>query len=152
MTQAEVSKLIQNIFDNIFNSVTQAEPGGKPVLQASSTVLSMMKPGLAINSADFRNPWTPGNSGGSQDAAINTSELVDVAPKMSALYTDSTRKISGMYKQMLDGVHIPAQPPNPAVAKQLNDAENYLFRMVSLTDPDTGDVPQKNSESHVYRD
>ena len=70
MTLTEVSKLIQGIFDNIFNSVTQAEPGGKPVAQASSTVLTLMKPGLAINSADFRNPWTPGNSSGSQDAAI----------------------------------------------------------------------------------
>lgn len=152
MTQTEVSNLIQNIFDNVFNSVTQAEPGGKPVLQASSTVLSLMKPGLAINSADFRNPWTPGNSGGSQDAAINTADLVDVAPKMSAIYTDSTRKISEMYKQMLDGVHIPAQPPNPAVEKQLQDAENYLFRVVSLTDPDTGETTEHKIESQVYRD
>jgi hypothetical protein len=152
MTLTEVSKMIQGIFDNIFNSVTQAEPGGKPVAQASSTVLTLMKPGLAINSADFRNPWTPGNSSGSQDAAINTSELVDAAPKMSSLYTDSGRKLTEIYKQMLDGVHIPAQPPNPAIEKQLNDAENYLFRQIDVTDPDTGVVTKKKMESQVYRD
>jgi hypothetical protein len=152
MTLTEVSKLVQGIFDNIFNSVTQAEPGGKPVAQASSTVLTLMKPGLAINSADFRNPWTPGNNSGSQDAAINTSELVDVAPKMSSLYTDSGRTITEVYKQMLDGVHIPAQPPNPAIEKQLQDAENYLFRLVDVTDPDTGEVTKKKLESQVYRD
>ncbi len=151
MTQAEISKLIQSIFDNIFSSVTQAEPGGKPVAPAASTVLSMMKPGLAINSADFRNAWTPGK-GGSQDAAINAAELVDVAPKMSSFYTDSGRKVSEIYKQILTGVHIPAQAPNPAVEKQLKDAENYLFRMVNVTDPDTGEVTQKKMESQVYRD
>jgi hypothetical protein len=84
MTIEELQKLIQGIFDNVFNAVTQAEPGGKPVAQASTTMLSLMKPGLAINSSDFRNPWTPGNVNGSQDAAINTARLVDVAPKMSA--------------------------------------------------------------------
>lgn len=90
MTIEEMQKLIQGIFDNIFNSITQAEPGGKPVMQAATTVLSLMKPGLAINSQDFRNPWTPGNNAGSQDAAINTASLVDVAPKMSAIYTYSS--------------------------------------------------------------
>jgi hypothetical protein len=152
MNQADISKLIQGIFDNIFNSITQAEPGGKPIAQASTTVLSLMKPGLAINSADFRNPWTPGNSTGSQDAAVNTAQLVDVAPNMSTLYTDSGRKISEVYKQILDGAHIPAQPTNPAVEKQLQDAEKFLFRLVDMTDPDTGAVTQKKMESQVYRD
>ena len=80
MTIEDAQKLIQGIFDNIFNSVTKAEPGGKPAMQASTTVLSLMKPGLAIRSTDFRNPWTPGTSGGSKDAAITGARLVDFAP------------------------------------------------------------------------
>ena len=111
-----------------------------------------MKPGLAISSKDFRNPWTPGNTAGSKDAAINVARLVDVAPKMSTIYTDSGNTITQVYKQILDGVHIPAQPPNPAVAKQLADADAYLFRMVDVTDPETGAVSQKKVESQVYRD
>src|SRR5688500_1133554 len=103
MTIEEVQKLIQGIFDNIFSAVTSAEPGGKPVMSSSSTVLSLMKPGIAINSKDFRNPWTPGNTAGSQDAAVNTAHLVDVAPKMSTIYTDSGSTISQIYKQILDG-------------------------------------------------
>jgi hypothetical protein len=152
MTQEEVQKLLQNIFDNIFNSVTQAEPNGKPVMPASSTVLSLMKPGLAINSKDFRNPWTPGNISGSQDAAINTARLVDVAPKMSTIYTDSGNSISQVYKQILDGVSIPVQPPNPAIEKQLSDADAVLNRVVDITDPDTGVVTQKKVESQLHRD
>lgn len=152
MTIEELQKLIQGIFDNVFNAVTQAEPGGKPVAQASTTMLSLMKPGLAINSSDFRNPWTPGNVNGSQDAAVNTARLVDVAPKMSAVYTDNGNTISQIYKQILDGVSVPAQPANPAIEKQLNDAENYLFRLVDYTDPETGVVTKRKTESEIYRD
>jgi len=152
MTIEEVNRLIQGIFDNIFNSVTQAEPGGRPVAQSSTTVLSLMKPGLAIASTDFRNPWTPGNMNGSKDAAINTARLVDAAPKLSAIYTDSGNTISQVYKQILDGVSIPAQAPNPAIEKQLRDAEDFLFRQVDSTDPETGVVTKRKVESQVYRD
>lgn len=152
MTQEEVQKLIQNIFDNIFNTATQAEPNGKPVMPASSTVLSLMKPGLAINSKDFRNPWTPGNINGSQDAAVNTAKLVDAAPKMSTIYTDSGNLISQVYKQILDGVSIPAQPSNLAIEKQLSDADAVLYRLVDTTDPDSGVVTPKKVESQLYRD
>lgn len=152
MTQEEVQKLVQGIFDNIFNSVTQAEPGGKPIMQASSTVLSLMKPGLAINSKDFRNPWTPGNINGDKDAALNTARLIDVALKMSTVYTDSGNLITQVYKQILDGVSIPAQPPNPAIEKQLTDADAVLYRLVNQTDPDTGEVTQKKLETQLYRD
>lgn len=152
MTIDEMNHLIQGIFDNIFNSVTQAEPGGKPVMQAASTVLSLNKPGLAINSADFRNPWTPGNTGGSQDAAINTAQLVDVIPKMSTLFTDSGSTVTQVYKQILDGISIPAQAPNPAIEKQLTDADAVLYRLVNVADPDTGEVSTKKIESVLYRD
>lgn len=152
MTIDEVQKLIQGIFDSIFASVTTAEPGGKPVMTAASTVLSLMKPGMAINPADFRNPWTPGNVNGSQDAAINTARLVDAAPKLSSLYTDSGNTISQIYKQILDGVQIPAQPPNPAIEKQLADADAVLYRVVDTVDPDTGEVTPKRIETQLYRD
>ena len=152
MTIDEVQKLIQGIFDNIFNSVTTAEPGGKPVMSSSTTVLSLMKPGMAINSKDFRNPWTPGNSSGSMDAAINTARLVDVIPKLSAIYTDSGSTISQVYKQVLDGVCIPAQPANAAIEKQLTDADAVLYRMVDTVDPDTGEVTAKRVETSLYRD
>ena len=62
MTNEESTKLVQGIFDGIFNSLTKAEPGGKPLAPPATTVLSLMKPAMAINSKDYRNPWTPGNS------------------------------------------------------------------------------------------
>jgi hypothetical protein len=71
---------------------------------------------------------------------------------MSALYTDSGNKISQIYKQVLDGVSIPAQAPNPAIEKQLADADAVLYRLVSVTDPDTGEVSKKKLESTLYRD
>jgi len=152
MTLDEVQRLVQNIFDNIFNSVTQAEPGGKPVLPPSSTVLSLMKPGLAISAKDFRNPWTPGNLNGSRDAALNIAGLADVAPKLSTIYTDSGNKVSMIYKQILDGVSVPRQESNAALEKQINDADAVLYRNVTVSDPDTGEQSVKRMETQQYRD
>lgn len=152
MTNEELQALVQGMYDGIFNSVTQAAPGGRPLMQSASTVLSLMKPGLAIRSADFRNPWTPGNTAGSKDAAIHTARLVDVAPKLSSLYTESGSTITQVYKQILDGVTIPAQPPNPAIEKQIADANAVLWREVAVTDSETGEVSQRTVETQLYRD
>jgi hypothetical protein len=152
MTQQELDNLIQGMFDGIFDSVTKAEVGGKPLLTASTTVLSLMKPGMAIRSSDFANPWTPGNLSGSKTAAVNTAALADVAPAMSTLYADSGNSISKMYSDILDGVQVPAQPPSPAIEQQLESAYNVLFRTVTVTDPDDGTVSQKVVESQLYRD
>ena len=152
MTQQEANNLVQGIYDGIFNSVTKGEAGGKPLMNASSTVLTLMKPGLAIRGKDFANPYTPGNLTGSKDAALNTAQLVDAAPKMSSLYNESGNQISVIYKQMLDAVSIPAQPANPALDKQIADATAVLYRTVVVTDPDTGQQSNKTMESQLYRD
>lgn len=152
MTNEDMQNIVQNIFDDIFNSATKAEPGGKPVMTPSNTVLSLAKPGLAINSKDFRNPWTPGNSSGSKEAAANIARLADAIPNMSTLYTDSGSQISRVYKQILDGVSIPAQSPDPALEKQLKDADKVLYRTVTVFDDDTGKEEQKRLETREHRD
>jgi hypothetical protein len=75
MTIEEMNSLIWGIFDHIFNAVTHGGPNEKPVMQASSTVLSLMKPGLAIHSIDFDNPWTPGNTGGGRILADDGHQI-----------------------------------------------------------------------------
>jgi hypothetical protein len=152
MTNQQASDLVQGIYDNILGSVTKAESGGQPLMPAATTVFSLMQPGLAINSKDFANPWTPGNSSGNKDAAINTANLVDAAPTMSALYSDNGNRISQVYKQILDGVNIPAQTISDAVKKQIADATAVLYRQISVTDPDSGAVSQQTVESVLYRD
>jgi hypothetical protein len=152
MTPQEVEQQVQRIFDSILLSVTSAEPGGKPVFAPATTVLSLMKPGIAINPADFRLPWTPGNLNGSKDAAVNLANLADVAPKMSSVYTDSGNTVSQIYKQMLDGVAIPAQPANPAIEAQLAAADAVLFRNVDMIDDETGESVTRRIESQLYRD
>ena len=152
MTPEEANNLVQGIFDGIFDSLTQSAQGGKPLLLPSTTVLSLMKPAMAIKSADFRNPWTPGNSTGSKLSAVNTAALVDAAPKLSTLYADSGNSITKIYGDIMDNVQVPAQPPNPAIEKQLQDAFDVLYRTVQVTDPDTGQVSTQTLESEVYRD
>lgn len=151
MTDQEMNQLVQGIYDNIFASVTQSDSGGRPLMQPSSTVLSLLKPGMAINPSDFANPWTPGNLNGNKDSAINTAGIVDHALKLSSIYSDNGNTISQIYKQILDSVQVPAQAPNPAIEKQLLDATNVLFRIIDVTDPETGEHSSKTVESVLYR-
>jgi hypothetical protein len=152
MTAQEMDNLVQGVFDSIFNSATKAEPGGRPLLPAASTMLTLMKPGMAINPADYRNPWTPGNNAGSQDAAINSSRLVDAIPKANSLYQDSGKTISQVYGDILASVSIPKQAPNPALDAQIEAAYAVLYRVIDETDPDTGEVLKKTIETQLYRD
>jgi hypothetical protein len=71
---------------------------------------------------------------------------------MSTIYTDSGNSISQVYKQILDGVSLPAQPPDPAIEKQLSDADAVLSRLVDITDPDSGVVTKRKVESQLHRD
>lgn len=152
MTNEEMNNMVQSIYDRIFDSVTKAEPGGKPLLQSATTLLSLCKPGMAINPKDYKNPWTPGNINGSQLSALNTAMLVDVAPKLNSLYTDSGNTVSQTYGQIMSSVNVKAQPPNPAIDQQLKDANSVLYRTINVTDPDTGEVTVKTIESQLYRD
>ncbi len=152
MTSEEMNALIQGIYDKIFDSATKAESGGKPLMNSAKTMLTLMKPGMAINPSDYRNPWTPGNINGSQDAAVNTARLVDVIPNCNSLYEDSGKTVSQVYEDILNGISIPKQPANPALDAQINNAYNFLFRSVNETDSDTGQVIPRVIESQVYRD
>ena len=152
MTAQEIDALIQGVFDNIFNSITKADPGGKPIATASTTMLTLMKPGMAINPADYRNPWTPGNNSGSQDSAINNARLVDSIPEANTLYSDSGKDISKVYGDMLQSVNIPKQPANPANEKQLDAAYAVLWRTIKVVDDDTGEDKEVTIETQLYRD
>ena len=152
MNQQEADAFVQRLYDSIFDSLTKAEPGGKPIFSPATTIFSLAKPGMVINAADFRNPWTPGNLNGSQDAALHTADLVDDALKLASVYTQSGNSISSIYGEIMDNVQVPVQAPNPAIEKQLADAHAVLYRTINRTDSETGEVETVQAESQVYRD
>ena len=83
MTNDEVQKLIQGIFDNIFASVTTAEPGGRPVMTPATTVVPALAQlslvsfsGVAVEAqAVLRMPVVPSVSG-----AVATTQRLTLAP------------------------------------------------------------------------
>ncbi|MGI4862535.1 MAG: hypothetical protein ACRYFZ_01335 [Janthinobacterium lividum] len=153
MTQEEATRLVGSIYDSIFDTITKAAPGNKPLMPPATTMLSLAKPAIAITAKDFRNPWTPGNPvPAGIPAALNTAALVDDAIKFSGIYTLSGVGISEIYKQIMDSVHIKAQAPNPANDKQLDDAFAVLYRKVEVTDSETGEKSMKTVESTLLTD
>src|ERR1700761_3418196 len=127
MTPTEAQNLAQSLYDGIFSSLT-GSPDGKPgAYDPNKTFLTLQKPGLLINPADYANPQTPGNMGGSPQSAEHTDDLVNSIPNFSAYQTDSGRLISDVYQQVLRAtVTVVDPPPSPAVKKQIDDAQALL--------------------------
>lgn len=45
MNQQEADAFVQRLYDSIFDSLTKAEPGGKPIFSPATTIFSLAKPG-----------------------------------------------------------------------------------------------------------
>lgn len=82
-------------------------------------------PGQQVDPAQFRNPWSPANPAGTQEAAENFSALVDDAPLLNPVWAPSGRKVSQIYTDVVNAKVVP--PPESAEDKAAYDkAWNYL--------------------------
>ncbi|WP_434390281.1 hypothetical protein [Melittangium boletus] len=114
---ADPQQLSQAIHDLIHDALTTAPPGGQPVMDAASTVLSLSIPGLPLDPTEFANPWTPLNPGGNPVTAENFAALVDAVPEVSTVYTPSGQSIEALYGQLVQA-NTPATPPLPMSASR----------------------------------
>lgn len=109
-------QISQAIHDLIYDSLTTAPAGSPPVMNASSTVLSLSIPGLPIDPAEFTNPWTPMNPGGDPVTAENFATLVDAIPEISAQYLPNGNSVETLYGQLVQANTPATVPPPPAPA------------------------------------
>ena len=128
MTPQEAQNLAQSIYDGIFGSLTGSPDGKAGAYDPNKTFLTLQKPGVLINPADFNDVWTPGNPNGKMANAGNLYDLVNQIPNFSAYQTNSGRLVTDFYNQVLRStVTVVDPPPTAAQTKQINDANAYLF-------------------------
>src|SRR6266404_4878453 len=101
MTNEQAQGLVQRLYDSIFGSLTKSSNGTPAAYVPNKTFLTLQKPGLLVDPADFANPWNPGNLDGNQTSTKNFCDLVDDIPNFSAIHTASGRKVSDLYAQVL---------------------------------------------------
>lgn len=103
------------LYNRMYEVIGGADPSsGLPSAFDSSTHRFVMaQRGLALNAADYRNPWSPGNQGGSVDAAAAIAALADQCPADDALYNPTGTTVSETYRKIVNGVHVTEPPPSP---------------------------------------
>lgn len=92
------AQLVQSIYSAIFNGV--AADGANP---AGGTFLSLEWPGMPVSDAEYGNPWTAINPGGSPAATQAFSALVDQIPSDSPVYAPTGLGVESVYALILEG-------------------------------------------------
>lgn len=143
MNNEQQQKFVQSVYDGIFASLTEAPPGERAIYDRSKVFLTFEKVGRRLNSADYRNPWSPGNPEGSKEATIKFALLSNEAPVLQAAHVPSGTRIADVYRTILNAQIIP-QPVNPAAEKEYKQALAVITTMVK--DEETGELIPKPSQ------
>lgn len=121
------SKMVQSIYDTLFNAYTKTPPGGLPAGSQENKMFIVMVPGgEPIDTKQYANPISPVNPQGTPAAAENFSRLVDRLPLVKTAFVDSTKKVSDVYKSVVEGATVTPQVENPALTAAYNKAYDLL--------------------------
>lgn len=117
------------LYDRIFAVIGGSDPeSGLPsAFDSASTMFVMAQRGMALNSKDFSNPWSPGNTTGSIEATENIANLVDTIPAENHMYSPLGGTVSDVYSQMVTGVQAHEPPPDPALQAKRDALHAVLF-------------------------
>jgi hypothetical protein len=122
-------RIALTMYDRMYQVITGTDPasGMAPAFKADETMFLMAQKGMAINPADYRNPWSPGNTEGSIQAAFNIAALVDEAPSLSPTWSPSGQNVSDVYSKMVKLVHVVEPPPSPEDAARRESLKKILI-------------------------
>ena len=118
-----------SLYDRMLQVVTGKDPGaGLPsAFDNDTTQLIMAQRGMVLNGADYRNAWSPGNTAGSQEATSLIASLVDDIPGDEATWSPTQRKVSQVYSDLVNNVHVTEPPPSPEIQAARDRANAVLF-------------------------
>jgi hypothetical protein len=121
------NKMVQSIYDTLFNAYTKSPPGGLPAgSEADRMFITLIPGGEPIDISQYANPVSPLNPQGIPAATENFSRLVDRLPLVKSAFVDSGKKISEVYKAIVEGANVTPQPENPALKAAYNRAYDLL--------------------------
>jgi hypothetical protein len=121
-------RIALTLYDRMFEVISGADPNaGLPsAFDSEHTMFVMAQRGMVLNGADYRNPWSPGNTDGSMAATQNIASLVDDIPGMDHLYSPTGQKVSDVYSKIVEGVHVTEPPPSEEIQRQRDALKKVL--------------------------
>jgi hypothetical protein len=105
MTPDQEKKILETLYDRIYDALTYV-PGGDKTgdFDRATTVLQMTK-NYVLNPDDYRNAASSINPKGDLKSAFGFSDMVDAMPNVAAEWSDSSKKVSRTYKDIVDGAN-----------------------------------------------
>lgn len=122
------TKMMQSIYDTLFNVYTKIPKDGLEAgSQEDKMFITMIPGGEPIDVGQYANPIGPLNPQGTPAATENFSQLVDRLPLIKAVFSDSTLRVSKVYKAIVEGANPVPQPVNQALEAAFDKAYDFLY-------------------------
>ena len=132
MDQATETKVLEALYDRLFQAVTYA-PSGQAALFDKKTTFIQFAKNAALNPNDFKNPLSPVNPKGNLNTTELFARMVDSVPALDADYAATTNKVSATYKSIVDSANTTAQVDDKQKAIY-DKAYAYLNKTVTIAD------------------
>lgn len=122
-------RIALTLYDSIFQVISGSDPevGLPSAFDSATTAFVMAQRGMVLNAADYRNPWTPGNTEGSKPAAANTASVVDDIPGPGPVYAPIGGTVSDVYRKIIKGVQAHEPPPSPELETKREALKKMLL-------------------------
>lgn len=149
-------RIALTLYDRMFEVISGADPSaGLPsAFDSDKTMFVMAQRGMVLNGADYRNPWSPGNTDGSIQAAYNIASLVDEIPAPNHLYSPTGQAVSDVYSKVVKGVHVTEPPPSEEIQRQRDELKKALVEQAKDDEGRTVErpTPLADQEQKAFND
>ena len=125
MTPEQEKKTLGTLYDRIFDAITYTPKEGRSGGFPKQTTLLQMTKNYVLNPEDYANAASSINPGGDLKSAFAFSSMVDAIPVVAAEWSDSTKTVSGTYKQIVDGANTDNKV-DPDQKETYDKAYNFL--------------------------
>ncbi|MDR2001936.1 MAG: hypothetical protein LBQ74_02800 [Prevotella sp.] len=132
MDQSTEQKVLEALYDRLFQAVTYA-PAGQASLFDKTSVFIQFAKNQAINPKDFANPLSPVNPKGDLNSAEFFSRMVDAVPAIDSNYVITANKVSKTYGSIVRGADTKSIPDSNQL-EIYTKAYSYLNKEVTIED------------------
>ena len=148
MYQATEIKVLEALYDRLFQAVTYAPAGQAAQFNKDTTFIQFAK-NQALNPKDFANALSPVNPGGVLNSAELFARMVDIQPALSSDYAPTSNIISSTFSEIVNGANTKLTIDTEQ-QKLYNQAYNYLNKSITIKDF-TGAETTSVQPSPVYK-
>jgi hypothetical protein len=131
MTQEQEKKVLETLYDRLFDALTYTPGQEKTGDFDKATTLLQMTKNAVLNPDDFRNAASSINPKGDLKSTFALSDMVDVLPTVSAEWTASEKTLSEAYKGIVDNANTDNKE-DPDQKARYDKAYNFLNAKSSI--------------------